>query len=81
MLHLLVYSSKAQEKQQSHWMEGWSPPQSAEIKILAWPSGMIQSSYLENEALEEYTIAFSEPTVETSATPKDSTHFLRKRKK
>jgi len=35
MLHLLLYSSKAQEKQQSHWMEGLSPPQSAEIKILA----------------------------------------------
>jgi len=29
------YSFKAQEKQQSHWMEGLSPPQSAEIKILA----------------------------------------------
>ena len=80
-LRLLLHSSKAQEKQPSDWMEGLSPPQSAEIKILAWPSDMIQSSYLENEALEEYTIVFSEPTVETSATPNDNTHFLRKRKK
>jgi len=51
----------------------------------------LENEDLENEALEENTgmitmeigttaMAFSEAVVETSATPKDNTHFLRKRK-
>jgi len=51
----------------------------------------LENEDLENEALEENTgmdtmeigttaMVFSEPVVETSATPKDNTHFLRKRK-